>query len=146
MTPPPGGSGTTSGQVLEKIIVPIAESNGYRIETQARLGPGIGGGQHWLDGLVTATNGDQIALSLKWQAGPGTADEKVPFEIVKLLTLKDASPQIKRAYIIIGGRGFRERLLAYYKSGAITPYIPRAREVTITDIDDIMTLFQRKAV
>jgi hypothetical protein len=146
MTPPPGGSGTTSGKMLEEIIVPIAERNGYEIKAQARLKPGIGGGDHWLDALVTAPNGDQIALSLKWQAGPGSVDEKVPYEIVKLLTLKDSIPQIKRLYIIIGGKGFRERLLKYYRGGDISPFIPRANEVIIADIDEIMTLFQRKAI
>lgn len=143
---PPGGSGTTSGKVLEEIIVPIAERNGYEIDTQARLSPGVGGGQHWLDALVTAPNGDKVALSLKWQAGPGSVDEKVPYEIVKLLTLKDRLPEIKRAYIIIGGKGFRPRLLKFYRDGEISPFIPRADEVIITNIDEIMTLFQRKAL
>ena len=143
---PPGGSGTTSGKVLEDIIVPIARRNGYEIDTQARLGPGLGGGQHWLDGLVKTPTGDQIALSLKWQAGPGSVDEKVPYEIVKLLTLMDNNASIKRAYIIIGGKGFRTRLLSYYRSGEISKYIPSAHLIRIVDIDDIMTLFQKKEV
>jgi len=141
---PPGGSGTTSGQVLEALLIPVAQKNHYQIESQVWIGAGLGGGKHRLDALLTADNAEKIAVSLKWQGGPGSVDEKVPYEVVKLLTLMDEHAELKRAYIIIGGNGFRPRLVAYYRSGDLCKYVPAAGRVKIVSIDEFMTLCQRR--
>jgi hypothetical protein len=140
----PGGSGTSTGSVLELTIVPAALANGYSVQKQVYITPGLGGGRQRLDALITAPNGDQIDVSVKWQGGSGSVEEKVPAEILKMLTLLDHNPQIKRAYIVLAGPGWSVRLKQYYRSGDIAQFIPRATEIKILETDEYIHLCNQK--
>ena len=120
MSPPPGGRGTRTGGVFENVVAPALESNGYVITTVRTVGSGIGGGQHRIDKLAVAPSGERILISVKWQEVGGTTDEKIPFEVIKLLDLLEQNQDFSRAYIILGGDGMRKRLIDYYIGGSLS--------------------------
>lgn len=109
------------------------------------MSPGLGGGRQRVDALLTTENGDQINVSVKWQGGSGSVDEKVPAEILKMLTLADNNESIKRSYLILAGPGWTSRLLSFYK-GSIVNFIPRAAEVKILTTEEFMHLAIRKVL
>jgi hypothetical protein len=74
---------TNTGGVLEAMVVPALDRGGYEHETQVYVGLGCGGGIHKADALARRDS-DQIIVSLKWQQTGGTAEQKVPFEIMCL--------------------------------------------------------------
>lgn len=74
-----------------------------------------GGRRHRADAVAIA--GDQrILISLKWQQVGGTAEQKVPFEV---MCLADAvrGGAASRAYLVLGGDGWTLR--DYFTSGAL---------------------------
>jgi hypothetical protein len=72
---------TTTGTTYEKEIEDLLENfTNYQFKTQVNVGLKRNGGKHYIDILLES----KILLSLKFQCVPGTAEEKVPFEIMKL--------------------------------------------------------------
>ncbi len=75
---------TRTGGVLERMIVPALDQGGYTYQTQVLLGKRLGIGRHMVD-AVAEKDGRKILISLKWQQVSGTAEQKVPFEVICLL-------------------------------------------------------------
>jgi PD-(D/E)XK nuclease superfamily protein len=49
---------------------------------------------------------------MKWQQSSGTAEQKVPFEIICLAETIKETPNYKRGYVVLGGTGWT--LQEYY--------------------------------
>ena len=81
---------TTSGSVLESMILPALEKGGYSHSVQVNIGTRVGGGRHMVD-TVAAKDGRKYLSSLKWQQTSGTAEQKVPFEVISLVQAKRMS-------------------------------------------------------
>ena len=75
---------TKTGQVLEKMVLPSLKEGGYLFKEQANIGEKPNGRAHKVDVLIKDEE-KNILLSLKWQQTNGTAEQKVPFEIINLL-------------------------------------------------------------
>jgi len=58
-------------------------------------------GSHVVD-AVAEKNGKQILISVKWQQVSGTAEQKVPFEVLCLLEAIENGPY-QKAYLVLGG-------------------------------------------
>lgn len=72
---------TTTGTSYENEITNLLEQfSNHKIKKQVNIGLKRNGGKHILDVLL---NGDEL-ISLKYQRVQGTAEEKIPFEIMKL--------------------------------------------------------------
>lgn len=72
---------TTTGTTYEKEIESLLEQfTNYEFQSQVNIGLKRNGGKHYVDILL---NGSTL-LSLKYQRVQGTAEEKVPFEVMKL--------------------------------------------------------------
>ncbi|MGC9122987.1 MAG: PD-(D/E)XK nuclease superfamily protein [Thermoplasmata archaeon] len=67
------------------------------------------------DFLVKGVNGD-IIVSLKWQQTPGTAEQKIIYEIATLIDIVKSNQSIKKAYLVFGGNGFSQGAIAYMKN------------------------------
>lgn len=119
----PGGSGTRSGSVFEAVVKPALEQNGYTVGSQQIIGIGIGGGRHRLDHYAVSPSGEKILVSVKWQEVHGTTDEKIPFEVLKLLDVLDQNQDYSRACIVLGGDGMRKHLETYYTDGSLSRWI-----------------------
>src|SRR5712691_1641197 len=98
---------TSTGAVLEAMILPALERGGYAAVKQQTIGTRCGGGTHKVDAIATRGD-DEILVSLKWQQTGGTAEQKVPFEVMCLADAVRAGRAV-RAYIVLGGDGWTLR-------------------------------------
>ncbi len=110
---------TRTGGVLERIVLPALDHGGYQYETQVQVGERLGCGKHFVDAVVTK-NGRQFLLSVKWQQVSGTAEQKVPFEVICLIDALEESPY-ERAYVVLGGEGWKLR--DFYTKGGLSQYL-----------------------
>src|SRR5689334_15972720 len=113
---------TSTGGVLEAMIVPALSHGGYTIQQQHLVGKRIGGRKHVLD-VLAVRDGKTIMISLKWQQVSGTAEQKVPFEVI---CLADAvrTTNASCAYLVLGGDGWTLR--DYFTSGALKEHLVHA--------------------
>jgi len=125
---------TNTGAVLEQMIVPALALGGYATRTQVRTGARPGGGPHKVDAIAEKA-GEQIMVSLKWQQSSGTAEQKVPFEV---MCLADAVREglANRAYLVLGGPGWTLR--GYYTSGALRDHLVHAGLVTVISLEEFI--------
>lgn len=84
---------------------------------------------------------DRILVSAKLQNGPGTADEKVPFE---MLMLQSACNNLdyKKAYVVCAGSHFK--LLDYYLSEEFTERMSSITpNVKVIHYDDFIKIIEK---
>ena len=127
---------TTTGGVLETMVVPALLHGGYEVTKQVNIGERLGGGKHKVDAV--AKRGDSTYLiSLKWQQTSGTAEEKVPFEI---LCLADAlrTGNYHQAYLVLGGDGWKRR--DFFVSGAMVEQLKNSEKVHVVTLERFIAL------
>ena len=109
---------TRTGTVLEQMILPALNKGGYIYKTQVNIGRRPGGKKHVVD-VIAERNKDKILISLKWQQISGTAEQKVPFEVI---CLSHALRQgvYNKAYLVLGGTGWSLR--DFYTTGRLNDY------------------------
>ena len=125
---------TRTGFVLERMVLPALEQGGYSYRVQAKLGQRFGIGSHVVD-AVAEKNGRQILISVKWQQVSGTAEQKVPFEIICLLEAVNNGPY-EKAYLVLGGEGWTFR--NFYTSGGLVKYLSYADSVEILTLESFV--------
>ena len=127
---------TSTGAVLEAMILPALEQGNYGWNKQVPVGTRPGGGRHLADAIATK-NGETILVSLKWQQTGGTAEQKVPFEV---MCLADAvrSDKAKRAYLVLGGDGWTLR--DYFTSGALKDHLVHSEHVQVVTLEAFIRL------
>ena len=131
---------TSTGNSYEEIIEFVIAKSGLKSKKQVIIGIKPGGRQHRIDHIVwNDSNPDTKALiSCKVQNVGGTAEEKIVYEIIKLLHAMDTYPEYKRAYLILGGQGWTPELIVWLRSG-LTKYVPDAKRVIILNTDELIT-------
>lgn len=128
---------TSTGKVHESMTLPALIRGGYSYERQVAIGEKLGGGMYRVDILVTAPNGEQIPVSLKWQEVRGTAEEKVPFDVMCLADLIHKSQgKFTRAYVVLGGVKWKRR--GYYLSGDIAQYLKNCDMVKMISLEEFV--------
>jgi hypothetical protein len=132
MTPP---GKTTTGAVLERMVPQALAQGGYSWEKpRAPIGVRPGGGRHYVDLVVTKEAGPKILVSLKWQQSSGTAEQKVPFEVISLAeALRASAGQFGRAYLVLGGPGWTLR--GYFINGGLDAHLRGCEGVIILDME-----------
>jgi hypothetical protein len=127
---------TNTGGVLEAMILPALRRGRYTYQTQVRAGTRCGGGVHKAD-AVAERDGVRLLVSLKWQQTGGTAEQKVPFEIMCLADAVRAG-HANRAYLVLGGDGWTLR--DYYTSGALADHLIHADLVRVVTLEAFIRL------
>lgn len=130
---------TTTGSVLERMILPSLERSGYKIQKQVNIGLKLGyKRRHFVD-AVAEKNGAAFLVSLKWQQVGGTAEEKVPFEVISLMSaVTNNESKYKKAYLILGGEGWTLR--DFYVSGGLDKYLKHAETVEILKLETFIAV------
>ena len=96
---------TTIGKEFEYFIEDQLELNGYNFESQVQTG-GINETWSQIDIVITDEETDlSEAISLKYQGGPGSAEEKVCFEAESLSLMCQASG-FTQGTIVLAGEGW----------------------------------------
>lgn len=127
---------TNTGAVLEAMVVPALERGGYACERQVLAGTRCGGGVQKIDAIATR-EGRRTIVSLKWQQTGGTAEQKVPFEVMCLAEAVKAG-HADRAYLVLGGDGWSLR--NYFTSGALADHLVHAALVRVVTLEAFIRL------
>ena len=124
------------------MILPALESGGYRHRTGVNIGRRLGVSRHIVD--VIATKDDENYLvSLKWQQVSGTAEQKVPFEVISLSqAMQDGA--YARAYLVLGGDGWRLR--DFYVSGGLDKHLTHPELVEILTLERFIAVANQGAL
>ena len=116
------------------MILPVLKQGGFTYLTQQHIGDRFGGGRHFVD-VVAEKNGLKYLVSLKWQQVSGTAEQKVPFEVI---CLADAISQgtYDKACLVLGGEGWKLR--SFYVGGGLKSYLVDADKVEILTLESFV--------
>jgi len=125
---------TRTGGVMENMIFPALKQGGYQWRTQVKIGRRPGGGRHIVDAIATK-DGCLILVSSKWQEVSGTAEAKVPWEVICLIAALE-SQDYERAYLILGGPGWSLR--RFFTEGGLRQYINGSENVHIVTLEDFV--------
>jgi len=129
--------------VLEKMILPALTESGYRFKRNITVGTRPGGGKHVVDLITSDDKGRSVLVSVKWQQVSGTAEQKIPYEVICLAqALKSASEVYFAAYLVLGGSGWTLR--DFYTSGGLTEYMIGTAKVRIITLEDFVAMANRK--
>lgn len=134
---------TSSGLVIEKMLIPVLESAGYSYRKRYLAGDRPNGGKHYCD-LVVEDEGKQILISVKWQQVSGTAEQKIPYELICLkYLLENHSSRYSRAYLVLGGSGWT--LKEFYLSGKLRDFL-NYDGVQIVDLDGFIARVNKRSL
>ena len=128
---------TRTGSVLEAMVLPALTNGGYHYQTQVRIGERPNGRRHYLDVLANDDDDNEYLISLKWQQVSGTAEQKVPYEIICLAEAIQKGSGTK-AYLVLGGSGWSLR--DYYLEGGLNHHLVHANLVTIIDLENFVAI------
>lgn len=128
---------TTTGWVLESMVLPALQRGGYTVQKQVHVCERVGGGKHMVDVLATSKAHEKILISLKWQQTSGTAEQKVPFEVICLAdAVINSGGDLSRAYLVLGGEGWKLR--NFYTGGGLKSHLVHASAVTILGLESFV--------
>ncbi len=130
---------TRTGGVLEAMILPSLERGGYDHKVRVKIGQRLGCGSHYVD-VIAEKDGREILVSLKWQQVAGTAEQKIPFEVICLAEALE-SGEYEKAYVVLGGEGWTLR--QFYTGGGLTKYLRGAEEVKIVTLESFVASANR---
>ena len=142
----PGSMGTRTGSTLEVTVEAVLLNNSYAVQKQQIVGTKPGGGRHKVDLVGMRPNGSKFFVSLKWQQTAGSAEEKIPFEVIKLLHALRENAEYDKAYIVVGGDGFSSGLVEFYLSQEFRSYIRESEKIEILTLNDVITRANRGAL
>mgnify|MGYP001597029499 CR=1 FL=1 len=139
------GRDTGTGLILERMVLPALAGGGYQVRTHVNVGERFGGGKHLVDVVAESPAGAVLLVSLKWQQVPGTAEQKVPFEV---LCLADAvfrsEGHYHKAYLVLGGPGWKLR--NFFTGGGLKNHLRHPDVVEILDLETFVARANRGAL
>ncbi len=127
---------TRTGGVLEAMVLPALRRGGYECQTQVLIGQRLGGRRHKVD-AIAEKSGQKILISMKWQQNNGTAEQKVPFEV---LFLAEAIRRgtFSKAYIVLGGDKWSLR--DFYVNGGLREHLVDCGKVEILTLERFVAI------
>jgi hypothetical protein len=129
---------TGTGDVLEMMVLPSLERGGYECVKRTSIGKRPAGGKHIVDAIAIKDKA-KILISLKWQQVNGTAEQKIPYEIICLLkALKDNGSIYSKAYVVLGGEGWTMR--NFYVEGGLNEYLQGTESIRIVTFENFISL------
>ena len=123
---------------MERMVLPALEMGGYKVQRGVNIGSRFGVSRHIIDTLVDDPDGRQHLISLKWQQVQGTAEQKIPFEVICLADAMIRDERFYKAYLVLGGEGWRYK--EFYLSGRLKSYLANADMVNIVSLERFVTL------
>ena len=133
---------TTTGAVLEAMVLPALERGGYEYFRQVDIGERLGGGKHIVDLVAYDEAGRGYLISLKWQQTSGTAEQKVPYEAMCLTQAVLAEPgRYSKAYLVLGGTAWTLR--DFYTDGGLSAFMKHDNLLSIVNLETFVARANR---
>ena len=123
---------------MERMVLPALEMGGYKVRRSVNVGSRLGVSRHIVDTLVDDADGRLHLISLKWQQVQGTAEQKIPFEVICLVDAMLKDERFFKAYLVLGGPGWKYK--EFYLSGGLRPYLANADMVNIISMERFVML------
>lgn len=102
------GRAVHSGEDLVERVVALAQSLGLEAKKQVKVARRIWGAERNIDVIVKSKDsGRTLGIECKFQAGPGTAEEKIP------ATIKDIEAWPIPGIVVFDGEGFSPNMKSY---------------------------------
>ena len=121
------------------MVIPALTLGGYQTEREVEVGRRPSGKRHRVDVLATGKDGNRFLVSLKWQQVSGTAEEKIPYEVVCLAhTMRVNDGVFSAAYLVLGGNGWSLR--DFYLGGGLNKHLVHAGLVKIMSLEAFVAL------
>lgn len=118
----------SSGNELREVVVKLAEKLNLKVKREVRAGRRIWGSERRIDlVIIDPKTNKMLGLECKYQATPGTAEEKIP------TTLKDMQYWPIPGILVIAGEGFSEKMKGYL--------ISTGKVVELSDLEDWLKLY-----
>lgn len=130
---------TRTGGVLEQMVLPSLGRGGYDYKVRVKIGQRMGCGSHYVD-VIAEKDGKRYLISLKWQQVGGTAEQKIPFEVICLAEALEGG-EYEKAYVVLGGEGWTLRQL--YTTGGLSKYLRGAEKVEIVTLESFVAKANR---
>jgi hypothetical protein len=136
---------TTTGAVMEQMVLPALERGGYEYFRQVDIGERLGGGKHIVDLIAYNARGRGFLVSMKWQQTSGTAEQKVPYEAMCLVkAVLEERERYDRAYLVLGGPAWTLR--NFFVEGGLLPYLRHEDLVSIVNLETFVARANRGAL
>ncbi len=120
------------------MILPALKKGGYSYDVQVNVGTRIGGTKHFVD-TVAEKDFQKYLISLKWQQVAGTAEQKVPFEVISLVqAILNTGNEFSKAFLVLGGEGWRLR--DFYTKGGLEKHLEYANKVDIVTLENFVAI------
>lgn len=118
----------SNGNELKDEVARPGESLGLKVQKEVKVGRRIWGARRSIDVVLThPQTRARIGIECKFQAGGGSAEEKIPS------TLEDIQAWPIKGIVVIAGPGFSENMRGYLVStGSV---------VDLEDLEDWLKLF-----
>ncbi|MFQ3580630.1 MAG: PD-(D/E)XK nuclease superfamily protein [Chloracidobacterium sp.] len=108
---PGKGKAPLSGNQLKQQVVALAQKLGLNARTEVKAARRLWGQKRLIDVVVTdGKTGKTLGIECKFQATPGTAEEKVP------ATIQDISHWPIPGIVVLAGEGFSMNMKGYLMS------------------------------
>src|SRR5467141_2427718 len=127
---------TRTGGVLEQMVLPSLTRGGYDYKVRVKIGQRMGCGSHYVD-VIVEKDGKKYLISLKWQQVGGTAEQKIPFEVI-CLAEEVRSGIFQKAYLVLGGDGWSLR--DFYTGGGLKKHLTNADKVQVLTLERFVAL------
>jgi hypothetical protein len=125
---------TRTGWVLEQMILPSLKRGGYEYKVRVKIGQCLGCGLHYVD-AIAEKDGRKFLISSKWQQTGGTAERKIPFEVIFLSEALEGG-EYQKAYVVLGGEGWTLR--KFYTSKGLGKYLRGAENIEIVTLENFV--------
>jgi len=140
------GRDTTTGKsyelTVEQAINRSCSKNRLIANPQVNIGKSPSGRRHVIDWELVSLDDSSVRglVSVKYQATGGTAEEKVAYEVVKLIHAMREDSRYKRSWLVLGGVGWTPGLKLFYRD-ELHEFIPdvSGKVVIITDTDTLLS-------
>jgi hypothetical protein len=136
---------TTTGSnyeaIIEMCIKRSCEKNELTAISQSTVGDKPGGGKHRVDWEIFRTSEPNIRglISCKFQGTSGTAEEKIAYEVIKLLHSMKIDSRYKKSWIIMGGEGWSSGMRGFVNDH-LSEWIPEMKDkVEILTTDQLIS-------
>jgi hypothetical protein len=138
-----GEGGSEFENICRSIVENICKANDIQLSGQKYLEfEKPGGGRHRVDFEIVSLRDDNIRglFSCKYQKGGGTTDEKIAYEVIKLLSAMKLDSKYKHSWIALGGKGWSNSIKRFITEGHIEEWIPemKGRVTIFIDPNDLM--------
>jgi hypothetical protein len=111
-------TGSNYEQIIEMCLKRSCEMTGMMARSQVTVGDKPGGGKHRVDWELALVDDPEIRglVSCKFQGTSGTAEEKIAYEVIKLLHTMENDLRYKKSWIIMGGDGWSPGMKGFVNS------------------------------